>query len=288
MSGGARWAMLLHGGAKDIAPGEEAANRAGCLAAMAPGIALLAAGGSALDAVEAVIRALEDDPAFNAGTGSVRNADGEVEMDAAIMDGATLALGAVAAIRNVRNPISVARLLLGEPTVLLVGEGAERFARERGAEPRAAAAPGVEGGRHDTVGAVALDMLGHVAAGTSTGGLAGTPAGRVGDSPLPGCGLYADDRLGAVSLSGTGEEIARALLAAHVMRDLEAGADAQAAAEAAMWRLERVGGEAGAIVIGRDGTLGWAHGSPHFAVAIARAGAAPAVFLRRAEEEGRG
>ena len=129
----AQWSLILHGGAKTIAPGEEDANRAGLLQALEAGSAVLEAGGMALDAVEAAIRVLEDTPVFNAGLGSVRNTDGEVEMDAAIMDGMTLALGGVAAIRAVRNPIQVARLMLPDKPTLLVAEGARRFAEAHGA-----------------------------------------------------------------------------------------------------------------------------------------------------------
>ncbi|MFH5923017.1 isoaspartyl peptidase/L-asparaginase family protein [Roseomonas xinghualingensis] len=263
------WALVLHGGAKEIAPEKEQANRAGCLDALAAGAALLRSGGSALDAVEAAIRVLEDDPTFNAGRGSVRNTDGEVEMDAAIMDGATLDVGGVAAIREVRHPISVARLMLRETPTLLVAEGARRFAAAHGAEtwdPAHLAESAGESG-HDTVGCIALDMRGNLAAGTSTGGLEGSLPGRVGDSPLPGCGLYAENALGAVAFSGDGESITRGMLAARVMQSLEAQPP-QAAIEAALARLGRTGGEAGGIVLDRAGRIGWAHNSTHFAVAM--------------------
>ena len=283
-----RWAIVLHGGAKEIAPGKERANREGCLAALAAGVAVLKDGGTALHAVEASIRVLEDDPTFNAGRGSVLNTDGEVEMDAAIMDGATLDVGVVAAIRDVRHPIAVARLMLRETPTLLVAEGAHRFARVHGAERCEASAllvPAEDTG-HDTVGCVALDLDGHLAAGTSTGGLEGCHPGRVGDSPLPGCGLYADDALGAAVFSGDGESIARTMLAARVMQSLEDSAP-QAAIEAAIARLPRVGGEAGGVVLDPTGRIGWAHNSPHFAVAAATSDdGRPCVFLHRSEEPG--
>jgi len=175
-----RWAILVHGGAKDIDPWQEDANRRGCHAAVAAGQTVLARGGAAVDAVEAAIRILEDDPTFNAGYGSVLNAEGEVQMDAALMDGRTLDLGGVGGIRGVRHPISVARLMLREKPVLLVGDGARRFAAEHAAElcdPHALIPPNLQPamgkGRHDTVGYVALDMDGHLAAGTSTGDLDG-------------------------------------------------------------------------------------------------------------------
>lgn len=282
----AQWSLILHGGAKTIAPGQEDANRIGLMQALEAGSAVLKAGGDAVDAVEAAIRVLEDVPVFNAGRGSVLNTDGEVEMDAGIMDGATLALGGVAAIRDVRNPIQVARLMLPEKPTLLVAEGARRFAEAHGAalcDPAEllAAAPG-DGGAHDTVGCVAFDARGHLAAGTSTGGLEDQHPGRVGDSPLPGCGLYADDALGATCFSGEGESISRVLLAGRVMLALSQH-DPQAAMEHALRAIERVGGEAGGIVIDPRGCTGWAHNSDHFAVGVAAAGQPPRTFLSRAE-----
>jgi beta-aspartyl-peptidase (threonine type) len=220
--------------------------------------------------VEAAVRVLEHDPTFNAGRGSVRNSDREVEMDAAIMDGATLDLGGVAAIRDVLHPVTVARLMLRERPTLLVAEGASRFAKAHGAEicdpAELLIAP--EDAGHDTVGCIALDMQGNLAAGTSTGGLEGCAPGRVGDSPLPGCGLYADNAVGAVVFSGDGESIARTMLAARVIHSLEAGSP-QPAIEAAIKQLGRVGGEAGGIVLDRAGRVGWSHNSAHFVVGIA-------------------
>jgi L-asparaginase / beta-aspartyl-peptidase len=287
------WALIVHGGAKEIAPEREEANRRGCLEALAAGWAILEQGGSAVDAVEAAIRILESDPTFNAGYGSDLNADGEVEMDAALMDGSNLALGAVAAIQGVRHPISVARRMLGEPPTLLVGEGARHFAAAQGVErcePGALIPPCPDGPEktthdHDTVGCVALDSSGRIAAGTSTGGLDDTLPGRVGDSPLPGCGFYADDQVGGVAFSGDGECIARTLLAARVMQALEAGADPRHAIGVSLKHLERVGGEAGGIVLDRLGRVGWAHNNSHFAVAwVADGMDAPSVRLRQDEE----
>ncbi len=288
------WALIVHGGAKEIAPDREDANRRGSLEALAAGQAILEQGGSAVNAVEAAIRVLESDPTFNAGYGSDLNADGEVEMDAALMDGSSLAIGAVAAIQGVRHPISVARQMLGEPPTLLVGEGARRFAAAQGAElcePGELIPPRRDGPEekkthdHDTVGCVALDSSGRIAAGTSTGGLDETLPGRVGDSPLPGCGFYADDQVGGVAFSGDGECIARAVLAARVMQALEGGQPPQAAAEASLTHLARVGGEAGGIVLDHLGRFGWAHNSSHFAVAwITDSMGAPLVRLRQDEE----
>jgi beta-aspartyl-peptidase (threonine type) len=283
---GGRWALIVHGGAKEIAPEKEKANRDGCLAALSAGAAMLREGGSALEAVEASIRVLEDDPTFNAGRGSVRNSDGEVEMDAALMDGAALDVGGVAAIRGVRHPITVARLMLREPPTLLVAEGARRFAEAHGAETcdPADLLLAAEDTGHDTVGCVALDVMGNLAAGTSTGGLEGSPPGRVGDSPVPGCGLYADNSVGAVAFSGDGESIVRRTLAARVMQLLESGPP-QAAIEATLDRLGDVGGEAGGIVLDRKGQIGWAHNSSHFAVGIMTSeDERSRIYLRKDEE----
>ncbi|WP_207482279.1 isoaspartyl peptidase/L-asparaginase family protein [Arenibaculum pallidiluteum] len=286
-----RWAIVVHGGAKSIDPAQAEANRCGCLAAVAAGQAVLEAGGAAVDAVEAAIRVLEDDPTFNAGRGSVRNAAGDVEMDAALMDGQTLDLGGVAAIRGVRHPITVARLMLREDPVLLVADGARTFAAERGAErcdPPAPMLPGNGAGRggagRDTVGCVALDLQGHLAAGTSTGGLEGCAVGRVGDSPLPGCGLYAEDGVGAVSFSGDGEAIARTMLASRVVRGLEGG-DPDSAVERALVRLVSLGADGGAIALDGAGRIGWNHNSRNFAVGYVVSGAGDArAFLAKAEE----
>lgn len=260
--------MIVHGGAKTIAPKQAAANRAGCLAAVEAGASVLRYGGGAAQAAAAAVRQLEDDPTFNAGNGSVRNSAGRIEMDAALMDGATLDVGAVAAVRNMRNPIAAASALLREPAVLLIGAGAEGFAAGRGLDCSVEPAAEFVDAEHDTVGCVALDVHGHFAAATSTGGLEGTIPGRVGDSPLPGCGLYADDAIGAVSLSGDGESIIRTMLAARVMHALETQPASQAASHA-IERLGRVGGEAGAIVLDAAGRPGIAHNSDHFAIGIA-------------------
>lgn len=282
----AGWSLIVHGGAKTIAGDRAAANRKGILAAVEAGRDVLAAGGEPLAAVEAAVRVLEDDPVFNAGFGSVLNSDGEVEMDAALMDGSTLDLGGVAAIQGVRNPITVARLMLRERPVLLAAEGARRFAEAKGAQmcpPEAMISREqlASEAACDTVGCVAW-RDGRVAAGTSTGGLTGKAPGRIGDSPLPGCGLYADDRRGGVSLSGEGEFIARTLLAAEAMNALQR-LDAQGAADQAVARLKQVGGEAGAIVIDRHGRLGWSHNSDHFAVGTATSSAEPMAYLQRRE-----
>ncbi|MDE2883277.1 MAG: isoaspartyl peptidase/L-asparaginase [Acidobacteriota bacterium] len=281
-------ALLVHGGAWDIPPEEREAHETGALAAARLGLDSLRDGVSALDAVEAVVTLLEDDPALNAGTGSVLNRRGEAVLDASIMDGEDLRVGGVAAVRTVRNPVRVARRVI-EATrqVLLAGPGAEEFAREQGFEAirpeelvvpreverlrahrarRRAAAPG------DTVGAVAIDGEGRIAAAGSTGGTLNKRPGRVGDTPLPGAGLYADSRIGGVACTGWGEGIARLSMARAVLARMEGGQDpADAAREllAACW--SRLGGTAGLLIVTPDSRLvtawstprmarGWAHG----------------------------
>jgi beta-aspartyl-peptidase (threonine type) len=278
----ASWSLIIHGGAKTIDPDRATANRAGCLAAVEIGAAILSEGGSALDAVEAAIRQLEEDNSFNAGYGAVANTDGNVELDAAIMDGTTLDLGAVAAATKIEHPISVARLLLEERATLLVGDGADRFAASRGFRERGNAPSSQLDDDHDTVGAVARDQHGHMAAGSSTGGLQGQLPGRVGDSPLPGCGLYADDAVGAVSISGDGESIARVTLAARLMSTLE-DQPLKVALQRAFLRLERIGGEAGMIALDRRGNFGVMHNSDHFAIALASSQLQPVAALHRDE-----
>lgn len=283
------WTIILHGGAKDIEPDEVEAHRSGCMQALSAGRAVLERGGSATDAVEAAIRILENDPVFNCGYGSALNAAGEVEMCAAVMEGKTLNIGGVSIIQGVRNPVSVARAMLEEETVLIAGPGARAFAAEKGLElcaPDALAAEGErrQPGTHDTVGCVALDQDGLLAAGTSTGGLDGTPVGRVGDSPLPGCGFYADNAVGAVAFSGDGEHIARKVLAARVIHALSDNSPDDAV-EIAIRQVAEIGGEAGGIVLTPDGRLGWAHNSREFAVAYASSELRePKVYVRKKEE----
>lgn len=264
------WSVIVHGGCKEIAPDAALANRAGMQDALAASASMLSGGASAVEAVEAAIVILEDDATFNAGAGSARRSDGRSEMDAAIMDGATLAIGGVCAVREVRNPIRAARAMLGEKETLMAAGAAQRFAIQRGlALPGIWTVPSAERTGGDTVGCVALDVHGHIAAGVSTGGLDGAPPGRVGDSPLPGCGFYADDLWGGVAATGEGESISRSLLAARVVSALEAGADPQAAVEEALLRMARVGGDAGLIAIDRQGRIGWKHTGTQFAVAWA-------------------
>lgn len=285
------WAIILHGGAKTIENEDSSANRAGCKQALQAGIAVLARGCSSIDAAEAAVRALENNRTFNAGRGSTPNVDGRVETCAAIMEGRGLNIGAIAAARRILNPISVARAMLFEKPVLLAGEGATRFALEAGLplcspqemEELRETRP-VQESRHDTVGCLALDHQGTLAAAVSTGGLQGTLPGRVGDSPLPGCGFYCDDQVGGVVFSGDGEEIARTMLGARVMQALKE-LSPRTAVEEALTYMKRVGGEAGGIVLTKDGQLGWAHNSDHFAVAHASsANPEPKIYLKQTEE----
>lgn len=233
---------------------------------------MLRSGGSALDAVQAAVLVLEDDPLFNAGTGSCLNAEGEVEADAALMSGERLSAGAVAAVRALKNPILLARGVMEQTEhVLLCGEGALRLARKLGlpqCDPselvteRARARYQRElserqGREHGTVGAVAVDQRGHLAAGTSTGGTRFKLPGRIGDTPLIGCGTYADDLAGAVSCTGHGEAIIKVVLARFACDRLRQGQPPAEAVQQALRQLERVGGEGGLILVDAQGRLGW-------------------------------
>jgi L-asparaginase / beta-aspartyl-peptidase len=269
------WAIAIHGGAGTIprsTPPEEAeAYRASLRAALQLGVERLEAGASALDVAEAVVMQLEDDPLFNAGRGAVFTSAGEHELDASIMDGATLACGAVTGVRTVRHPIALARAVMERtPHILLAGQGAEDFATEvglervenewfstqkrrlqlqRALEAREKAAGG------GTVGAVVLDRKGHLAAATSTGGMTAKRPGRVGDTPLIGAGNYADDRTCAVSGTGTGEEFIRHGTARAIADRMELSR--MTAGEAARDVFEHVmaPGDGGAIVVSKDGEL---------------------------------
>jgi beta-aspartyl-peptidase (threonine type) len=263
-----RWSIIVHGGARTISIDRQTANREGCLAAVEAGATVLRAGGTAIDAAEQAVRHLEDDPTFNAGSGSVPTLAGRVEMDAAVMDGTTLDVGAVAALRDVRHPVSVARLLLREQPVLLVGDGAQAFATESGIAAYHVPAAETVSAQHDTVGCVAFDTDGRIAAATSTGGLPNQRPGRVGDAPIPGCGFYADNQAGGIAISGDGESILRIFLAARVMMRLN-DLPAPKAVAAALADLDRVGGEAGIIALDKRGRFAFAHNSDHFAMAAA-------------------
>lgn len=273
-------ALVVHGGAGPDDAGADGPDPRleGVRRACEAGAAILLRGGAALDAVEAAVRVLEDDPWFNAGTGATLTAAGDVELDASIMDGETLRCGAVAAVRDVKNPVSLARAVMERSRhVLLAAGGASAFAREVGIAPHdnallvtprqrarfEAARRGATSSKTGTVGAVARDAAGHLAAATSTGGMSMKLPGRVGDTPLVGCGTYADDALAAVSCTGHGERIIQLTLARHAADLVGRGATAAEAARAAIALLgARVGGEGGLIVVGPAGEVGSAHNTP--------------------------
>ncbi|MDP3385057.1 MAG: isoaspartyl peptidase/L-asparaginase [Phenylobacterium sp.] len=298
-----KWAIVVHGGAgvierADLTPEQEAAYRAAMTKVTQAGGDVLAKGGSALDAIEAAIHLLEDDPLFNSGRGAVFTAEGRNELDASIMDGATLKAGAVAGVTRTRHPISLARAVMEKsPHVMLMGSGADTFSKEAGLEqaepayffterrwrslekflaeqklpvpPRPtgsvvadeAAALAHDEGKYGTVGVVALDQAGHVAAGTSTGGTTGKRWGRVGDSPIIGAGNYASDASCAVSATGTGEYFIRLTVAREICALVEhKGLSLQAAAdEVVQEKLTALGGDGGVIAVAPDGQMAWSY-----------------------------
>lgn len=269
----------MHGGAGilergTIAPDVEQGARDGLARALEAGSAVLSAGGAALDAVEAAVRVLEDDPHFNAGRGAVFTYDGDIRLDAAIMDGSNRDAGAVTGVHATRNPVSLARAVMEKsPHVMLSGVGADQFSREQGLEQvdpsyfetdeRRRQLDVMKDNKADwfdvdmkygTVGAVARDAAGHVAAATSTGGITGKRWGRIGDSPLIGAGTYADDRACAVSATGSGEFFIREAVGHEIGARIRLSGDAlDAAADAVMAEVRALGGTGGVIVIGADG-----------------------------------
>ena len=352
--------LLVHGGAWAIPPDEAPAHEAGVRNALETGYSVLSLGGSALDAVEAAVTVLEDDPTFDAGRGSFLTSDGRVQLDALLMDGGRMKAGGLACVEHLRNPIQAARLILEQsPHIYLVGPGAERFAqahgmtlidnselvldreRERLAQTQARQAagradetisgpespshpvphddkspetavqemsagtamkgsgaktavkgtgfspykkPSKEAGAlapegkesypgtdsHDTVGAVALDFRGNLAAATSTGGTLNKTPGRVGDSSLIGCGCYADNLSAAVSLTGWGEPIMKLVLGKWATDRVASGtAPELAAQEAISYLYNRLGGHGGIILLGPDGRFGLAHNTPAMAWGLA-------------------
>ncbi|HZP06184.1 MAG TPA: isoaspartyl peptidase/L-asparaginase [Terracidiphilus sp.] len=300
------WAIAIHGGAGEsewehMDAATAAAYHDSLARALAVGTAVLKRNGKALDAVQAVVEVLEDDPLFNAGRGSAFAADGTNEMDAALMDGATLAAGSVADVHFTRHPIALARAVMEHtPYVMMVGEGADAFARSQGIEqkpasffftemrwqefvsimktsgravphrpqgvPAAGNPPGASASispifahRFGTVGAVARDSAGHLAAATSTGGMQGKLPGRVGDSPLIGAGTYANDKACAVSGTGVGEYFIRLTLAREICTLIEEGRTPQEAADRMIHtELPALkGGEGGVIVLAPNGDPVW-------------------------------
>jgi beta-aspartyl-peptidase (threonine type) len=278
-------ALVVHGGAGNAASDAVAgAQTEGCERALAAAWDILAHGGSALDAVVDAVTRLEDEPVFNAGRGACLTEDGTVELDASVMDGHGRRAGAVALVRRLRNPVRAAHALLEDGRhVFMAGDGAEVFAAARGltlvdpetlitsarlrtwtAHQRSPAPTGDRGGDDiaGTVGAVALDVRGHVAAATSTGGTSMKRAGRIGDSPIVGAGTLADDHAGAISATGDGEAIMRATLASETLMLLERGIAPDRAATLALATITKLGGSGGLIVVDRFGRTAAAHTTP--------------------------
>lgn len=290
--------LLIHGGAWAMPDEAIADHDAGIANALEAGYAELKRGGSAVDAVEASVAAMEDDETFDAGRGSFLTRDGRVQLDALLMNGENLRAGGVACVERLKNPIHAARLVLDHsPHIYFVGTGAERFAMQHGmklidntelivprererlmtfqkAELEGAIDTTFSGpllddptiASHDTVGAVALDRDGHIAAGTSTGGTLSKAPGRVGDSSLIGCGCYADDTSAAVSLTGWGEPIMKLVLGKWAVDRVAAGAAPDETARAAIdYLYTRLGGHGGIILLDRNGRFGIAHNTPRMA-----------------------
>jgi beta-aspartyl-peptidase (threonine type) len=266
-------AIIVHGGAGSIKDDSLRARLEGCRAAALAGWQMLRSGGAALEAVEAAVVQLENNPLFNAGTGSTLNTLGKVEMDAAIMEGDSLRAGAVAAVSGIKNPIKLARRVLEDGRhVMLAGDGALLFAREVGFAECSPESLVVERertrweGKHGTVGCVAFDASGKLAVATSTGGIFNKLPGRVGDSPLIGCGTYADEH-GAVSCTGHGEAIIRVVLARSAVDLVKSGLDSQLAAQQAMDLLAaKTQSSGGLILIDRHGKIGFARTTTHMPV----------------------
>ncbi|XP_036978524.1 isoaspartyl peptidase/L-asparaginase isoform X1 [Acanthopagrus latus] len=269
--------VVVHGGAWAIPDQLAEASVDGVKAAACEGSSVLKRGGSALDAVEAAVRALEDNPVFNAGHGATLNADGEVELDAIIMDGRTLASGAVSSVKNIANPVSLARAVMEKTAhVMLTSRGANLFAESIGVvavppdallteyerkewEKHKTYVTGVDEDfntqwAHDTVGAVAVDTAGNVACATSTGGIRNKMVGRVGDSPVIGAGGYADNLSGAVSCTGHGESILKVTLARLILSHVEQGKSVADSSQLSLrYMADRVRGAGGSIVVSPSG-----------------------------------
>jgi len=283
--------ILVHGGAWAIPDDMVEAHLRGVRAAAAAGWRALERGGSSLDAVEEAVAVMEDDETFDAGKGSFLTRDGRVQLDAMLMDGNTLRAGGVGCVEHIRNPIRAARKVLDEsPHVYFVGEGAERFAQEHGIKlckndemvverevrrlKEFQAKPTSDSDQelftadlsHDTVGAVALDANGNIAGATSTGGFLNKAPGRVGDSSLIGCGVYADNLSAAASTTGWGEPMMKLVLAKWAADLVAAGKPPEMAAPAAITYLKsRLNGHGGMILLDAKGRFGMAHNTPRMA-----------------------
>ncbi len=331
-----QWSIVLHGGAgvierKDMSPEAEAAYRASLAYALKTGSDVLDRGGSALDAIEAAIQVLEDDPLFNAGRGAVFTADGRNELDAAIMDGSSLKAGAVASVTRTRHPISLARAVMDKtPHVMLIGSGADDFAAKAGLEivppaffftekrwqslinelkkegkplpqrPAGVPAPKTESlaeprfqieesattRAYGTVGVVARDKNGNIAAGTSTGGLQAKMPGRVGDSPIIGAGTYANNNSCAVSGTGTGEYFIRLGVAREIANLVyfEHKSVQQAADQVIHGELEALHGDGGVIAVDRNGNMAWSFNTPGMFRARVSQGGAPEIKIYNDEQ----
>lgn len=286
--------IIVHGGAYSIADDVIPEKTKGCQLAAETGYKIMESEtGSALDAVEAAVRVLEDNPFFNAGHGSIVNAAGDIEMDALIMEGSSLKLGSVFCVKNIANPVSLARRVMEKTNhVMLAGEGAIKFAKEQGFpyvsteellsleaksrwnyyskyvtvvqeifasnkkdDPLSAKVDSATPEGHDTVGAVARDKHGNIACATSTGGITRKMVGRVGDSPIIGCGGYADNELGGVSTTGHGESIARATLATRVLHLTKIHPPQKAIEEGLSFMKSKIGGTGGLILITPSGEI---------------------------------
>jgi beta-aspartyl-peptidase (threonine type) len=320
-----KWSIVVHGGAgvierKSMPPETEAAYRAAMKTAIETGAAVLEKGGTSLDAIQATIEYLEDNPLFNAGKGAVFTADGRNELDSAIMDGATLKAGAVAQIMHTRHPIAAARAVMEQsPAVMLAGPDADKFAASKGLEqvdnsyffterrweglvkqlqkegkptpPRPAGAPApakrvsylepADAHKWGTVGVVALDQAGDIAAGTSTGGLQAKLPGRIGDSPIIGAGTYASNHSCAVSGTGTGEYFIRLTIAREICALVEdKHMKLQAAADEVIHKqLEALHGDGGIIAIAPDGQQAWSFNSPGMYRARMSQGGQPVIAI---------
>lgn len=274
-------AIIVHGGAGSIQEARIPAARLGAEQAAKAGWNILVNGGTAVDAAVAAAVALEDNAQFNAGYGAVLTEDGKAELDAGLMDGETLNVGAVAGVRRVKNPILAAKAMLAVPQTLIIGSGAEDFAQQRGltmCEPEAMIEPCVyrrwqelkqknseptritdPDEKHGTIGAVAVDASNHIASAASTGGVMMKVPGRVGDTPLAGAGFYAEDGSGAAACTGQGEYFIRLVIARRAVEFMSHGYTAQEAADACVKLLtERLGGDGGLITVDAAGTVGFA------------------------------
>jgi beta-aspartyl-peptidase (threonine type) len=281
-----KWSIIVHGGARLILPYKIAETREALLWAMEQGVHILRDGGKALDAAEQAVRTMEESCTFNAGSGARPRSHGIAEMDASVMEGRKLGIGAVAGISDVKHPISVARALLNESPVLIIGDHAREFARKKGFEKPSIKTPvSAEEAKEDTVGCVAYDIEGNIVTCISTGGSSGSIPGRVGDAVLPGCGFYADNERGGVCLTGKGEYTARTILAAEIIHEMQT-LEVNEALKKGFLNLKKVKGSGGCIAIDRHGTPAWYHTSIHLPVAFQASNSdMPSVFLRKKEEK---